>query len=111
VDELRRWMLGGLSQGPDGRWGWRYDPIFRVPGAPGRLNPSPEIFAERLAQVTCPALLVVGEESFSKEGAEAMAPRNPRVRLVVLPETGHWVPLDNPHGFLDVVHRFLTEET
>jgi pimeloyl-ACP methyl ester carboxylesterase len=109
-EELRRWMVGGLAEGPDGRWSWRYDPVFRVPGAPGRLNPDPESFAERLAQVTCPMLLVVGDESFAKDGAEAMAPRNPRARLVVLPETGHWVPLDNPRGFLDAVREFLTEE-
>jgi esterase len=109
-DELRRWMGGGLAEGPDGRWGWRYDPILRVPGAPGRLNPSPEMFAERLAQVRCPVLLVVGDESFAKAGAEAMAPRNPRAQLVLLPETGHWVPLDNPRGFLAVVRDFLTEE-
>ena len=109
-DELRRWMRGGLEEGPDGRWGWRYDQVLRVPGAPGRLNPSPEIFAERLAQVTCPMLLVVGAESFAKAGAEAMAPRNPRARLVVLPETGHWVPLDNPTGFLAAVRDFLTDE-
>jgi esterase len=99
----------GLAEGPDGRWGWRCDPVLRVPGAPGRLNPSPEVFAERLAQVTCPMLLVVGAESFSREGGEVMAPINPRARLVVLPETGHWVPLDNPRGFLTAVRDFLNE--
>jgi pimeloyl-ACP methyl ester carboxylesterase len=54
-------------------------------------------------------LFVVGAESFAKDGADAMAPRTPRVRLVVLPETGHWVPLDNPDGFLAVVRPFLAE--
>ena len=33
-DELRHWMRGGLKQGADGRWTWRYDPIFRTPGQP-----------------------------------------------------------------------------
>jgi pimeloyl-ACP methyl ester carboxylesterase len=108
-DELRRWMLGGLAEGPDGRFGWRYDPVLRVPGAPGRLNPTADVFAERLAHVTCPMLFVVGAESFAKDGADAMAPRTPRARLVVLPETGHWVPLDNPDGFLAVVRPFLAE--
>lgn len=109
-EELRRWMVGGLAEGPDGRWSWRYDPVLRVPGAPGRLNPSPEIFAARLAQVPRPMLLVVGDESFAAAGAREMAPLNPRARLAVLPKTGHWVPLDNPGGFLDEVRDFLTEE-
>lgn len=108
-DELRHWMGGGLAEGSDGRFGWRYDPVLRVPGAPGRLNPTPEVFAGRVAHVTCPMLFVVGAESFAKDGAEAMAPLNPRARLVVLPATGHWVPLDNPSGFLEVVRPFLTE--
>ena len=108
-DELRRWMMGGLDEGLDGQWGWRYDPVLRVPGGPGRLNPIPEVFAERLGDVTCPMLFVVGAESFAKDGAEAMAPLNPRARLVVLPETGHWVPLDNPYGFLETVRPFFTE--
>jgi pimeloyl-ACP methyl ester carboxylesterase len=108
-DELQRWMAGGLVKGPDGRWGWRYEPVLRVAGAPGRLNPTPEVFAERLAHVTCPMLFVVGAESFARDGAEAMASLNPRARLVVLHETGHWVPLDNPDGFLEIVRPFLTE--
>jgi pimeloyl-ACP methyl ester carboxylesterase len=109
-DELRRWMVSGLAEGPDGKWRWRYDPILRAPSAPGRLNPTAEIFAERLARVTCPTLLMVGDESFAKDGAEAMAPLNPRAHLVTLPETGHWAPLDNPRGFLAVVRQFLGEE-
>ena len=108
-DELRRWMRDGLAEGPNGRWGWRYDPIFRVPGPPGRLNPSPDVFAERLARVRCPTLLVVGEASFHAAGAEQVAPVNPRARLVRVPGAGHWAPLDNPGGFLEVVGRFLTE--
>jgi pimeloyl-ACP methyl ester carboxylesterase len=106
-DELRRWMIGGLAQEPEGNWTLRYDPILRVPGPPGRLNPSPEALEERLKQVSCPTLLVVGRESFHVEGAERMVTANPRARLVRVPDAGHWVPLDNPPGFLDVVGPFL----
>ena len=109
-DELRRWMLDGLKHEPDGRWTWRYDPIFRVPGPPGRLNPTAAEFAQRLADVACPMLVVVGAESFHAEGAEQIAAANSRARLVKLPRAGHWAPLDNPRGFLEVVGRFLTEE-
>jgi pimeloyl-ACP methyl ester carboxylesterase len=109
-DELRRWMLGGLIQKEDGRWTWRSDPVLRQPGPPQRLNSTADIFAARLAGVTNPTLLVVGAESFMAESAEQIAKANSGKRLVVLPRTGHWVPLDNPSEFLEVAGRFLTEE-
>jgi esterase len=109
-DELRHWMHGGLKQESDGHWTWRLDPALRVPGPPGRLNAPPTVFAERLAQVTCPVLLVVGAESFALAPSQRLAAAIPHVRFVTLPETGHWVPLDNPRGFQEVVGRFLNGE-
>ena len=109
--ELRRWMLDGLTQGSDARWTWTVDPVLRMPGPPERLNPTADIFEARLAKVTNPTLMVVGAESFIAESAErvAAANRESGKRLVLLPETGHWVPLDNPHGFLEVVGGFLMD--
>jgi esterase len=107
-EELRRWMVGGLVRGTDGRFGWRYDPVLRRPGPPGRLVASMDGFWERLAQVICPTLLVVGAASWMPEPV-AQAARNPSVCTAMIPDAGHWVPLDNPTGFLSVVRPFLTE--
>jgi esterase len=109
-DELRHWMTSALVPENDGRWSWRYDPVFRVPGPPGRLNAEPEVFTERLAGVTCPTLLLVGAESFLLDSAERMAAALPRTRLERLPKAGHIAPLDNPRGFLEIIDRFLTAE-
>lgn len=106
-DELRRWMLAGLRQEEDGRWRWRYDPILRVPGPEGRLNPTYGVFKARLAALRCPALMVVGAASFQSESAERLARSDPRLQLVVIDDAGHWVPLDNPQGFVDAVDPFL----
>ena len=66
-------MLGGLKQGADGRWAWRYDPILRTPAStPGRLNASPDVLAKRLAGVTCPTLLLTGAESWMVEPTQQM---------------------------------------
>ena len=108
-DELRHWMTSGLVLGEDGRVHWRYDPVFHQYGPPGRLVPAMTVFWERLRQVTCPILLVVGEESWRVDAVRQMAPDYPRARLVIMPQSGHWVPLDNPQGFLRVVEGFLTE--
>jgi pimeloyl-ACP methyl ester carboxylesterase len=105
--ELRHWMRSGLSQRPDDRWAWRYDPVFRQPGPPGRLAPVASALLDSLAQVTCPILLVVGAESFGVESAERMASANPHTRLAHIARAGHWVPLDNPEAFGQVVRDFL----
>jgi pimeloyl-ACP methyl ester carboxylesterase len=105
--ELRHWMTSALAPENDGRWRWRFDPVFRVPGPPGRVNAEPDVFAERLADVTCPTLLVVGADSFLLDSAERIAAALPRTRLERLPRAGHWAPLDNPRDFLEVVGRFL----
>jgi esterase len=106
-DELRHWMTSAFALGTDGRWRWRFDPVFRVPGPPGRLNAEPDVFTERLANVTCPTLLVVEAESILLASAERMAVALSRTRLERLPNAGHWAPLDNPRGFLELVDRFL----
>jgi esterase len=111
-EELVRWVQGGLRQEPDGQWRWRADPIFRQPPtAPGRLNATPAVLRQRLAQVQCPTLLLVGEESWMVEATEQTAPAHPRVRVVRIPQAGHWIPLDNPQGFLQVVGAFLDERS
>ena len=112
ADELQHWVLGSLMHRGDGRWTWRSDPILRSPlaqGAPARV-PVPEVLRDRLARVKCPTLLVVGKESFEVEAAELAAAANRQARLIRIPRAGHWVPLDNPNGFLEVVGRFLSGE-
>jgi pimeloyl-ACP methyl ester carboxylesterase len=110
-DELRHWMRGGLKQQPDRRWTWRYDPIFRTPASlPGRLNADPDVLAARMAGVRCATLLMAGEESWMVEPTQRMLTRNPQARMTTVPQAGHWIPLDNPNGFLEVVEPFLTNE-
>ena len=48
-------------------------------------------------------------QSWMVEPTEQMATLNPRARMVTIPQAGHWVPLDNPSGFLEVVGRFLDQ--
>jgi pimeloyl-ACP methyl ester carboxylesterase len=107
-DELRRWMEGGLRHDADGQWRWRYDPSFRQPGPPGRLVSNMHELRERVAEVQCPMLFPVGEESWMVEPTTQMATANPRAQVEIIQQAGHWVPLDNPTAFLEVVGRFLT---
>ncbi len=107
-DELRHWMLGGLTQQPDGHWTWRYDPIFRTPASlPGRLNADPDVLVRRMAGTRCATLLLAGEESWMVEPTQRMLARNPQAHMITVPQAGHWVPLDNPTEFLSAVRGFL----
>jgi esterase len=109
-EELRRWVGDGLVQGPDGRWAWRFDPAFLVPGPPGRLKPPEAVLWGRFARMTGPTLLVVGAESWMVEPTARVAALNSRARIATVPRAGHWVPLDNPGGFLAAVRGFLSDE-
>ena len=44
------------------------------------------------------------------EPTQRVVVSNPSARMVTVPQAGHWVPLDNPSGFLRAVRAFLTEE-
>ncbi len=41
------------------------------------------------------------------EPTQRMLTLNPQARMTTVPQAGHWIPLDNPRGFLEVVSPFL----
>jgi pimeloyl-ACP methyl ester carboxylesterase len=109
IDELRHWVLSGLTQQEDGRWTWRLDPVVFEPGPPGRLTQTEEMMWQLLGQVRCPTLLVRGVDTVALplELAEQIMAIMPDARIVTLADAGHWTPLDNPAGFVAVVRDFL----
>jgi esterase len=108
--ELRRWMRGGLMQTTPRTWTWRSDPVLRIPGATGRLNPTAAVLRTRLAAVRPRTLLVVGDTSFHAASARRIAATIPSKPLLQVPAAGHWAPLDNPAGFVEAVRGFLLGE-
>jgi 3-oxoadipate enol-lactonase len=71
-----------------------------------RLDP-PAI--DRLAEIACPVLVVVGEEDLPHiiEVAELIAAGAQDVERVTIPGAGHLVNLDTPDRFNDIVAEFL----
>src|SRR5215510_8898987 len=106
-DERRHWVESGLKQQADGRWTWRRDPALRWPPEPGspRFIPPADAMWGLLAGVACPTLIVRGATTvaFALEEAERMAAAIPDARVASLPRAGHWPPLDNPTGFVNLV--------
>src|SRR5205814_9152368 len=63
-----------------------------------------------LARISCPTLVVVGEEDLLTPIADAVALQNQTVRsrLVILPEAGHLSNLEVPDGFALALADFLS---
>jgi 3-oxoadipate enol-lactonase len=63
-----------------------------------------------LRRITCPALVVVGQEDVVTPAADAelLACSIPRAELVVLPRVGHLSNLEAPEGFSSALARFLS---
>ena len=62
-----------------------------------------------LARISCPTLVIVGEEDVLTPVGDAVAMQNQisRSRLVILPEAGHLSNLEVPDGFALAVSDFL----
>ncbi len=99
-----------LMQTPDGKWTWKYDKALRA-GNPGEVRRrfQPDRQWANWRSVRCPTLLVRGENSdiLSSAVAERMVRENPNAKLVVVPGSGHSIPLDKPVEFEAAVRDWL----
>ena len=65
---------------------------------------------DRLDSITCPTCLISGEHDFFPLALkEAYAKKMPDARLVVIPNSGHFTPMDEPERFNEAVMSFLSE--
>jgi 3-oxoadipate enol-lactonase len=82
-----------------------YEP-GHVRGRPTRMTPPAN---DRLADLRCPVLAVVGGLDISQEvdGAERLATAAPNARAVVWPDVGHMIGLEQPDRLVVLVTDFL----
>ena len=102
-EELRRQVaVHSVEQEPDGRFGYKFD--SRWFGLPARERPEPR-------DVTCPTLVVRGDESgiLSAERAVEFVDELPDGRLEVVEGAGHHVQIDRPEAVIAAIERFLAE--
>jgi esterase len=107
-EELRHWVVSNLVRHDDRTWIWRFDPVLRAVNRP-TIRPDAATLWATVPRLQCPTLVVRGAESemFLRDMAEQMTRAIPKGQLAEVPNAGHWVPLDNPEGFLAVVRDFL----
>ncbi len=66
-------------------------------------------YVEDLESISVPTLVIVGEDDkvTPMTAAKRMADRIPNAELVVIPEAGHYSPLENPEAVSEAVKAFL----
>lgn len=91
---MRSYVAGGLRE-RDGRWWLKCEPqqeadVYRAGTAHGAYD--------RLGEIECPVLVLTGELSHTHPEAfgEHLAERFRRGRLQVVPEAGHFLPMERP---------------
>ena len=65
----------------------------------------------RLSSISCPTCLISGEHDFFPLALkEEYAEKMPDARLVVIPNSGHFTPLDEPERFNEALMEFLSQK-
>ena len=78
----------------------------RVARAMASLNEAP--LTPRVAEITCPAQMIVGEKDFLGAGGSVILSRQiAGSRLAIVPERGHGLFAEDPDGFNAIVLEFL----
>jgi len=106
---LRFSLRHNLRELPDGRYTWKYDRravLWRDPVESEKFRAS---VAERIGVISCPILIVRGEESrlVTPEDAAALAASARAGDWKQVPGAGHTVQGDNPLGLVAILRDFL----
>ena len=109
MQEVRDTLVHKVRRAPNGKWTWKYDSALRDPDRPRESMPAAEQWGY-LEAVTCPTLIVRGQDSdvMSSETAAEMARRMQRCQVVEIERSGHLVPGDNPVRFISVVLDWMS---
>jgi len=99
----------GVRKSADGTYCWKFDQ-YQNARAPYRLSPNEH--AMLWSSITCPTLLLRGDESFlpDPEASGALA-RFSRARSVTVAGAGHWLHHDKLNDVLGVLDRFLANRS
>lgn len=65
--------------------------------------------SDALSTVSCPTLVMAGEQDPARPGCERLAEVIPGARLVVIPDAGHSPQLESPAAWLAALTAFLME--
>ncbi len=107
-------LFDGIRRFPD-RFQRVREMVLAYPAADYREGALPADYAptvaDRLHEITAPALVIVGESDIPdfRLTADLLAENLPNARKLVLPDCGHVPPLEQPQAFNKALIAFLRE--
>jgi pimeloyl-ACP methyl ester carboxylesterase len=105
TDQARHLTRHGVNQNEDGTYSWKFDNYVRSQPPYDMTRADLEYLWGR---VTCPTLLVYGDESWaSNPSRDGRAPHFRNARVVSFERAGHWVHHDRLEAFVAEVSHFL----
>jgi pimeloyl-ACP methyl ester carboxylesterase len=110
-------LTRNLRQRDDGRWVWKHAFGRRFRALEGGEHPADNLdilqaaVREAAVEVTCPTLVLRGEQSdvLSDEGAAAAVDLIPDARLAIVENAGHLAAGDNPRSTVNLIAEFLAD--
>jgi len=106
-ERARHLTIHGVNQNEDGTYSWKFDNYVRA-FSPHGFNP--EESAELWSRITCPTLLVYGEESWASNPEKDGRIRHfQNARVESFKGAGHWVHHDKLEEFLELARDFLKD--
>jgi pimeloyl-ACP methyl ester carboxylesterase len=105
ADQARHLTIHGVNQNEDGTYSWKFDNYVRAWPPYDMATRDVHLLWSR---ITCPTLLLYGEESWAGSPADdGRASHFPNAKVVGIERAGHWLHHDRLDEFLHVIREFL----
>ena len=104
-EQARHLTIHGASRNEDGTWSWKFDPYLNV----WPFEDTPQELTEELWRaITCPMLLLYGENSWASNPDLDGRMKNFRdARVIEFENAGHWLHHDQFDRFMAEIRAFL----
>ena len=104
-EQARHLTIHGASRNEDGTWSWKFDPYLNV----WPFEDTPQELTEELWRaITCPILLLYGENSWASNPELDGRMENFRdARVIEFENAGHWLHHDQFDRFMSEIKAFL----
>lgn len=104
-EQARHLTIHGASRNEDGTWSWKFDPYLNV----WPFEDTPQELTEELWRaITCPVLLLYGENSWASNPELDGRMKNFRdARVIEFENAGHWLHHDQFDRFMAEIKAFL----
>ena len=104
-EQARHLTIHGASRNEDGTWSWKFDPYLNV----WPFEDTPQELTEELWRaITCPVLLLYGENSWaSNPELDGRMENFQDARVIEFENAGHWLHHDQFDRFMSEIKAFL----